>query len=69
MDSIVSFVWIAFQIYLALGLLFAIYFLLKGINQFDDDARGSSWGFRAIILPGVVLLWIVLLVKMRKSAR
>jgi len=47
--------------YAVLGTLFAIAFLASGITRVDPAAAGSSLGFRLIILPGVVLLWPVLL--------
>ena len=46
--------------YLAAGALFAVPFVLRGVNALDPVARESSWGFRAIILPGVVALWPLL---------
>jgi len=50
-------------IYLLLGLVFAIAFVLIGATVIDDTARGSSAGFKIIILPGSILLWPVLLKK------
>lgn len=43
--------------YLALGVLFAIPFLLVGVKRIDPDAAEGTWGFRVLIAPGVVLLW------------
>ena len=50
-------------LYLLLGFIFAIAFLIKGVTVVDEGAHGSSTGFRIIILPGVILLWPVLLKK------
>jgi hypothetical protein len=36
-------------------------FVLRGVDKIDPVASGSSWGFRLIILPGVVALWPLLL--------
>ncbi|MEO8195663.1 MAG: hypothetical protein ABI689_02960 [Thermoanaerobaculia bacterium] len=47
--------------YAALGLLFALVFLSRGIARVDPGAAGSGWGFRLIVLPGVVALWPFLL--------
>lgn len=47
--------------YAALGLLFAVAFLARGIGRVDPGARGSGWGFRLIVLPGVVAFWPLLL--------
>ena len=50
-------------VYLAMGIVFAIAFLLKGIEKTDLAAHGSGSGFRLIIFPGTVALWPVLLQK------
>lgn len=47
--------------YAALGLVFAGPFLVRGIERLDPGARGSGWGFRLIVLPGVVAFWPLLL--------
>ena len=47
--------------YLALGLVFAVLFVLLGVQRVDPAARGSSWGFRLVVIPGVALLWPLLL--------
>lgn len=50
-------------VYLLCGLLFTIPFLLKGICIVDETAKGSSWGFKLIIVPGVIVFWPLLLKK------
>jgi len=49
--------------YLILGVVFAIAFVLLGIEKVDATAHGSTVGFRLIIIPGVILLWPILLRK------
>jgi len=44
-------------VYLALGFLFAIPFAWVGSAKVDPDARGASWGFRLLVIPGAALLW------------
>lgn len=56
-------------VYLALGVLFMIPFIIKGVNKVDEGAYGSSIGFRIIIIPGVIVFWIVLLNKWIKINR
>jgi hypothetical protein len=48
-------------IYILAGLLFAIAFVLKGVDQIDETAAGASWGFRVIIIPGTAVFWPLLL--------
>ncbi len=47
--------------YAALGVVFAVPFLVRGIERLDPGARDSGWGFRLIVLPGVVAFWPLLL--------
>ncbi len=53
--------------YLALGVLFAIPFLARGLSRIDPAARGSSPLFRVLIAPGVAALWPVLALKWRRA--
>ncbi len=50
-------------IYCAIGLGVALAFLLLGIARADASAKGSRWTFKLTILPGLVLLWPVILVR------
>ena len=52
-------VWMA-GTYLTLGLLFAVPFVLRGVQRIDPVARECTWGFRVVIVPGVTLLWPLL---------
>ena len=47
--------------YVILGAIFAVAFVARGVDRIDSAARGTGLGFRALILPGVVALWPVLL--------
>jgi hypothetical protein len=49
--------------YAAIGLLFAGAFLTVGISRVDPASKGSSIGFRLVILPGVTALWPLLLTR------
>ncbi len=50
-------------IYLACGLLFAVAFVTVGVGRVDAAARGSSLGFRLLILPGAAAFWPLLAVR------
>jgi hypothetical protein len=66
MNTAVYMILIIAAVYLLAGSLFAIFFLTKGIEKIDTAAHGPGWGFRLIILPGVIALWPVLLKKWMK---
>lgn len=46
--------------YLALGFLFAVWFVTVGISKLDDAAKGTGIGFRLFIFWGSLLLWPVI---------
>ena len=52
----VAFVY-TFYFYFAIGLLFAVVFVAKGVQQLDPNASGSGIGFRLLILPGSAAFW------------
>ena len=59
---------ITLGVYLAVGLLFAIPFAFIGVKRIDPHAAHGSWGFRLLIIPGVVALWPLLLKRRLRGA-
>ena len=53
--------------YLVCGLVFAIPFALIGVKRIDPHAAHASWGFRLLIIPGIVALWPLLLRRWMKG--
>ena len=53
--------------YLIMGACFGIVFLARGLARVDPAARGSSWAFRLLILPGVAALWPVMAAEWARS--
>jgi hypothetical protein len=47
-------------VYLAVGFIFALAFVIRGVQRIDPAAEKATLGFRIIILPGAVALWPVL---------
>lgn len=43
--------------YLALGIVFGLVFVFRGVDSIDHAARGASWRFRLMILPGCAIFW------------
>ena len=60
-------IFLIVALYIFAGVLFAIFFSIKGIQKIDPAAHGSGPGFRLIIIPGVITLWPVLLMKWIKA--
>ncbi|MBX2872166.1 MAG: hypothetical protein KTR30_08700 [Saprospiraceae bacterium] len=58
-----------FLIYLLLGVAFAIVFITLGVGRLDEKAKGTSWWFKALIFPGSIALWPVLLLKWVKKSK
>jgi hypothetical protein len=54
-------------VYAAIGLVFALLFVTRGVSRVDPAAIGGSVGFRILIIPGTVALWPLLM--RRQQAR
>ncbi|MEO6168761.1 MAG: hypothetical protein ABIO46_01225 [Chitinophagales bacterium] len=48
-------------LYLVAGFIFALLFVFRWVDQFDEQAKGASIGFRLLLIPGSTLLWPYLL--------
>ena len=49
--------------YAAIGLVFALAFVIRGAGVIDPNAKGAPIGFRLLILPAAMLLWPLLAVR------
>jgi len=47
--------------YVAIGTLVAVPFVAFGIGRVDPAAREAPWTFRALVFPGAVAFWPLLL--------
>jgi hypothetical protein len=56
-------------IYLVCGLLFGMAFVTVGVDRIDAAARGTSPGFRLLILPGTTAFWPLLAVRWIRACR
>lgn len=50
--------------YFGIGLCFAVVFVSVLLPRYDTAARGTSLGFRLLAIPGALLLWPLLAVKL-----
>jgi len=51
----------ALTLYAAVGVVFAIAFVARGITRIDAHAEGAGLAFRLIVFPGIAALWPLLL--------
>jgi len=63
MEKIILLIGYIILFYLLIGIIFSIFFYLKGINKVDEVAIGSTLGFKLVVFPGIVVFWPVLLSK------
>ncbi|MBC7773525.1 MAG: hypothetical protein H7210_13600 [Pyrinomonadaceae bacterium] len=52
--------------YAAAGCVFAVIFVRYGIHHVDPAARSAPFMFRALVFPGLVAMWPVMLRKWRR---
>jgi len=55
--------------YVLAGVMFAVFFALRGAARLDPLARDGTWGFRLLLLPGAMMLWPVLGYRILRSRR
>lgn len=60
---------LSLELYLGLGLLFALAFVGRGASRIDPAARQSGIGFRLLILPGAVAFWPLLAYRWLRAFR
>jgi hypothetical protein len=56
-----------FEMYLAVGGCFAVPFALRFVNRLDAVAAHGTPVFRLLVIPGAVLLWPLLLVRLLRG--
>ena len=50
-------------LYFGIGFVFACLFVSFGVSKIDPAAKGMALKVRLLILPGVMLLWPLMLIK------
>lgn len=66
METFISILLSLVAVYLVMGLVFSLYFSFSGVKKIDGLAKNSSFGFKLIIIPGSILLWPLLVIKLKK---
>jgi hypothetical protein len=54
-------------LYAAVGVLFALAFVIFGAPRIDASAQGSGLAFRLLIFPGSAALWPLLFYRWRRG--
>lgn len=67
MINIISIAIDGFFLYLVIGLLFSIWFVLKGAKMLDDGMLGTPFHLKLILIPGSILLWLPLTIKLLRK--
>ena len=58
----------AFGVYAGIGGVFSLVFVWRLAGRLDPAARQGTWGFRLLMLPGVMALWPYLLARLAGGA-
>ncbi len=67
--EVAGWVWAGVGVYGLVGVVFASAFVARGVGRVDRAAKGASWAFRLMILPGAAALWPLLLRKWVRATR
>lgn len=55
--------------YLGIGLIFAIYFVVRGMAALDEATKDTSAGFRFLIFWGAAAFWPLLLKRLLRGEK
>ncbi|MBK9984759.1 MAG: hypothetical protein IPP15_20755 [Saprospiraceae bacterium] len=56
-----------FYAYLICGLIFSMWFMIAGAKKLDHGIEETNWGTKWIFIPGSILLWVYLWIKILKQ--
>jgi hypothetical protein len=54
-------------VYLAIGIVLALAIAFRGVSRIDPAAREGTKGFRFLIMPGLTLLWPLMVVRVLRG--
>ncbi len=54
------------SLYLAIGVLYGIYFIIKGGPKIDPTLKASKFSIRYLLFPGSIICWPFLIFKSTK---
>lgn len=62
-ENLVNSAILALALYLVAGMVAAVYFHLRALTRIDPGVQGANLFFRALITPGLIALWPLMLRK------
>lgn len=63
MEQFTDFLLIMVGIYTMIGFFYHLYFISHAYKYKDSDAENTTFWFKLIILPGMLVFWPVILMK------
>ena len=66
-ETIANILVLLLGVYMGIGLIFSIPFVLKGAGKIDSTAAGGTIGFKLLIIPGAIAFWPLLANRWRKK--
>jgi hypothetical protein len=57
-----SFIYFLYT-YFFIGFAIAVWFTFSKVSKIDDAAKGTSFGFKLLLMPASILLWPIVLYK------
>lgn len=58
---------VAVGVYAAVGVLFAVWFVLRGAGRLDPVARSAPLRVRLLLAPGAIAVWPALVAGVRRG--
>ncbi len=64
--TIIDIITLVILAYVFIGLIFGLWFIIKGAQRLDEGMQEAKWGMRLILLPASIGLWPVLIANFKK---
>lgn len=65
-ETIVTIFLLLLGVYVLIGIIFYFPFIKKGVHKIDDGVKDAPLFMKVLIFPGAVVLWPVLVKKVKK---
>ncbi len=67
MLTVINVFVIILAVYFGMGLLFGIYFVIKGAGRIDPLIQNSKFKVRLLLFPGAIATWPFLIGKLKRT--